>query len=34
MELFYSPRKMGTLLSTDKNLRRDEVVEEEQNQSE
>lgn len=34
MELFYSPRKMGILLNIDKNLKRDEVAEEEQGQSE
>jgi hypothetical protein len=34
MEIFYSPRKMGTLLNIDKNLRREKVAEEEQDQSE
>jgi hypothetical protein len=34
MGLFYSPRQMGILLSLDKNLKRDEVAEEEQDQSE
>jgi len=34
MRLLYSPRQMGILLDIDKNSKRDEVAEEEQDQSE